>query len=117
MDVVRRAKERLYTDTMTVYTTIEETVNNVTENKFKETISDEPCRLSHKTFPVSKDGGGYSGTAHEIKIFCAPELLIPPGSEITVKRQNGYTETFSNSGAPAMYSTHQEITFTNEVRA
>lgn len=117
MDVIRRAKEQLYTDRMAVSTAVEETVNNVTENKFKPVLTDQPCRLSHKTFPVTSEGGGYAGTVHEIKIFCSPELNIPAGSEIVVTRQNGHQETFKGSGTPANYSTHQEITFKNEVKA
>lgn len=42
------------------------------------------------------------------EIFLAPEIVVKPGSKLTIT-QNGITTDYKSSGIPATYSTHQEI--------
>lgn len=48
-------------------------------------------------------------TSQAVKLFIAPEIAVPEGSRIDVT-QNGITTSYRQSGTPAVYSSHQEIT-------
>lgn len=68
-----------------------------------------PCKLAFEgNAPVTMSGGAPQVT-QSIKLFTAPELVIIPGSKITVT-QDGVTTEYRGSGKPAAYPTHQEIT-------
>ena len=77
-----------------------------------EICSDIPCRisfrLSFETVSGVKDASGATSVAQSVKLFCAPDVDIPPGSRITVTR-GGRVFQFARSGAPAVYSAHQEV--------
>lgn len=53
--------------------------------------------------------------AQTVKLFCAPELVIPAGSDIEVKHR-GRVLTFRASGVPAVYDSHQEIPLEHKER-
>ena len=74
----------------------------------EETILENvPCRLSFSSSP--KTGSDNVATLdQEIKLFMDPKYNVPPGSKIVIT-QNEQTETYSNSGKPALYESHQEI--------
>lgn len=72
---------------------------------FQEEI---PCHFSFSgTEPVS-DSATVTAITQTMKLFLAPELIIPPGSRIEVI-QNGRVESYSQSGKAAVYFSHQEI--------
>ncbi len=50
----------------------------------------------------------YYSISQTIKLFINPDVVIAPGSKITVT-QSGETEVFKASGKPAKYDTHQEV--------
>lgn len=109
MVAVRKAKEKLYTGLCTV--TEKQKIKK--ENKstgFEEINVHEniPCRLSYKTVTNTNPSDTASTIIQTAKLFIAPEYKVKAGSTITVI-QNEVTTIFKNSGEPAVYSTHQEI--------
>lgn len=104
---VRKALERGYIGTFTV-TERKKVVRADHSTGFAEvqTVTDNPCRLSFTTSPAAGDGDTATLT-QSVKLFCAPEIIIPEGSRITVT-QNGVTEEYARSGMVAMYDTHAE---------
>ncbi len=104
---VRKTLERGYTGTFTV-TERKKVVRADHSIGFAEvqTVTDIPCRLSFTTSPAAGDGDTAT-LAQSVKLFCAPEIIVPEGSRITVT-QNGVTEEYARSGMVAMYDTHAE---------
>lgn len=104
---VRKALERGYTGTFTV-TERKKVVRADHSTGFAEvqTVTEQSCRLSFTTSPAAADGDTATLT-QSVKLFCAPEIIIPEGSRITVT-QNGVTEEYARSGMVAMYDTHAE---------
>ena len=104
---VRKTLERGYTGTFTV-TERKKVVRADHSIGFAEvqTVTDIPCRLSFTTSPAAGDGDTAT-LAQSVKLFCAPEIIVPEGSRITVT-QNEVTEEYARSGMVAMYDTHAE---------
>ena len=119
---LKAAVESLYfgTCTVTVSTPTFDESTKQTTNTETTLFADQPCRLSFISAPPSDKLASFSNNlihadtprAHfvdqQIKLFIDPSLDIPPGSKISVT-QNGLTQYFKSSGAPAVYSSHQEI--------
>lgn len=119
---LKAAVESLYSGTCTVTVSVPafDEITKQTTNTYTTLFADQPCRLSFISAPPSDKFVTTSQTlihsdtprAHyvdqQIKLFIDPSLHIPPGSKISVT-QNGVTSLFKSSGAPAVYSSHQEI--------
>lgn len=119
---LKSAVESLYSGTCTVTATTPTFDESTKQTTNTETIlfTNKPCRLSFISAPPSDKLVSFSHNlihsdtprAHfanqQIKLFIDPSLDIPPGSKISVT-QNGLTQYFKSSGAPAVYSSHQEI--------
>ncbi|MBO7393118.1 MAG: hypothetical protein J6U98_02825 [Abditibacteriota bacterium] len=84
--------------------TLRTTFNDVT------LITNRPCRVSFESIPASA-GEPVQTHLRNVKLFLSNAVPVPPGSKITVTR-GGQTMTFKSSGAPAIYSTHQEVNLT-----
>lgn len=100
-----------YTGRCTVYEyqSIEDPATKITASLQEvPVLSNQPCRLSYKTITGTSQDGGAATVAQEVKLFIAPEIIIRPGSKITVT-QNGVTTDYRRSGKPAVYTNHQEI--------
>lgn len=82
--------------------------NGRTEQVERVTADGIPCRLSYRALssavPVDLGAQGAQG----VTLYLAPDVDIPEGSKLTVT-QNGVTRDYRRSGAPAVYSFHQEI--------
>ena len=106
----KKAIEALYEGTCTVYTGQKSKDLDTGETVFTETaiITDAPCRLSFSSFPATNIISNTPVVGQAIKLFISPGTIIPPGSKLVVT-QNGVTAAYSNSGEPARYVTHQEI--------
>ena len=106
----KKAVEALYTGTCTIV----EHRKVKKEDKstgFEEVVvlENQPCRLSHSTIDsTSVTDMGSSSVVKITKLFLSPDIMVQPGSKITVT-QNNVTAVYTNSGEPAFYSTHQEI--------
>ena len=66
------------------------------------------CHLSYSSTALAAGSDTVTGVAQTIKLFLAPEPVVPPGSRIEVTQQ-GRTESYAQSGKAAVYSSHQEI--------
>lgn len=117
---LKAAVEPLYSGICTVTATTPTFDESTKQTTNTETtlFTNKPCRLSFISAPPSdklvSNNLIHSDTprAHladqQIKLFIDPSLDIPPGSKISVT-QNSVTSLFKSSGAPAVYSSHQEI--------
>lgn len=66
------------------------------------------CHLSYSSTAPAAGSDTVTAVAQTIKLFLAPEPVIPPGSRVEVTQQ-GRTESYAQSGKAAVYSSHQEI--------
>ena len=106
---VRAAIEKLYTGTCDVieHRPIED--GTLTHYEDVTVLKGQPCRLSFGQAPAAGDvADGASPLTQTVKLFLAPELKIKSGSKIVVT-QAGRTVAFNQSGPPAFYESHQEI--------
>ncbi len=98
----------MLTDTCTVTEYIKyQKPNKATAFKELVVLENLPCRLSFKQITAVGDGMA-PVLSQSDKLFIAPDVVIKPGSKITVYRGDTVTE-YSNSGQPAVYPTHREI--------
>ncbi|HBH93774.1 MAG: hypothetical protein PUD90_09510 [Clostridia bacterium] len=106
----RKAFEKLYDGRCTITVREEyEKENGATGFRENAVIADEPCRLSFSSVSATSEGDAMATTSQAVKLFIAPEIAVPEGSRIDVT-QNGITTSYRQSGTPAVYSSHQEIT-------
>ncbi|ACZ08295.1 Uncharacterised protein [Sebaldella termitidis] len=105
----RKALESLYLAVCNIYAFIkEEDEFELTDQTEQLIYENKKCRVSYKNISAANQTESFATTAQEIKLFIAPELLIPPGSTIEVT-QNNRTEKYKSSGKAAVYTNHQEI--------
>lgn len=109
-DGARRELERLYEDTCTVVAQEPEAdaETGIMKTAEKALYTDLPCRLSFASSPASTDGMAPQ-IGQSVKLFLSPDVDIPPGCRIEVHR-GGRILQYRESGVPAVYPTHQEIT-------
>jgi hypothetical protein len=112
------ALKLLWTDVCTV-TEFREYLKENKSSGFKEIIVYEniPCKLSFVSLqPVNqtetaaeliKKAKLFIGS-ERVKLFIGNDVVIRPGSKLTVKRKNRIYE-FKQSGNPAVFGSHQEI--------
>lgn len=81
---------------------------NVTVSEWVVVAEDIPCRVSYKTISAAEKSDTADTIAQAITLFTSPDIIVLPGSRITV-RQRGREMKFSCSGIPAVYDSHQEI--------
>ncbi|MCL1872963.1 MAG: hypothetical protein FWF85_02465 [Clostridiales bacterium] len=107
----RAAIERLYEGVCDIYGYTSSINPDNGENELEEVLLyvAQPCRLSYET---QRNQAQQTNTGaiidQQIKLFISPELVIPPGCKIIVT-QNCMPATYKNSGQPAKYGSHQEI--------
>ena len=108
---VRSAIESLYRDTADIYI-IEKAVNpdtHRTEMTYQLFDSDIPCKLSIKTAYITSDSDTVSTSEQSITLFLSPDIIVPSGSRVLI-HHFGREMKFEQSGLPAVYPDHQEIT-------
>ncbi len=108
----RQALERLWKDRCWVYTQEEVTdpSTKLTDFQEKPLFEDQPCKLSFSTLSANA-GDELPVVAQAVKLFLSPELTVPPGSKIVIKRADREF-TYTRSGEPGIFSNHQEILLT-----
>lgn len=106
----RKAVESLYSGICTVYEhrKVKDAGTKLTGFEDILVLENQPCRLSFERINAAVQGESAAGVSQAIKLFLSPEIVIKPGSEITVT-QNGITADYTSSGVPAVYQSHQEI--------
>ena len=111
LEMIRKSIETSYYDICTVY--VRKAVQNKEDfsTEFKEVIllEDFPCKLTFQemntTFPTEQ----FADRVVEIvRVFLAPEPIIPPGSIFVIHHANKEWK-FKSSGEPSLYDTHQQI--------
>ena len=111
MDIVRDAIESLYKDTCDVIERKEVTDPITKKTSFEpvKVISGQSCKLSFGSVPATSDGEA-AEMMQTVKLFISPDITINPGSKIVVTRPGREPVEYSNSGKPAIFTNHQEIT-------
>lgn len=107
--MVRKAIEKTYTGKCTIIEHKKvKKENKSTGFEDDEVLTNQPCKLSFERITNNHQGETAATIIQIAKLMIAPEVIIKPGSKITVT-QNGTTTDYSSSGEPAIYNTHQEI--------
>ena len=105
----REALESLYVGICNIYALVDEGGDyGITDQTEQLIYENQKCRVSYKNISAANQTESFATTVQEIKLFIAPELLIPPGSTTEVS-QNNRTEKYNSSGKAAVYTNHQEI--------
>ena len=113
--MVRAALRRFWTDRCDIFvreSTVEPGTGRsvFTERKIH---ADLPCRmsfrLSFETVSGVRDVGDAAVSAGQaVKLFLAPEIVVPPGSKLVLRR-GVHEMVFARSGVPAVFEGHQEV--------
>lgn len=107
----RKAIEQYHYDGVCTVTEHKKT-NNVASKlvTFEDVLvlSEQPCHLVFKMVESAVQSASAAKTEQTIKLLVSPDVVIRPGSKITVT-QEGATTDYACSGVPAVYATHQEI--------
>lgn len=106
----QKAIQRLWVGraTVTVLEGVLNPANGRTEPMERVTVSEEPCRISHKTITSTQPHEEAARVTQTTVLYIAPSVEIPEGSKITVT-QNGVSRDYARSGTPAVYTVHQEV--------
>ncbi|MCM1297132.1 MAG: hypothetical protein NC311_16450 [Muribaculaceae bacterium] len=111
----RKALERMWKDRCSVFVHTEITDPDTNLTDFQETplFEDQPCKLSFEK-QTTTDENHVATVTQGVKLFLSPDLVIPAGCKIVVKRFNELEREFeySQSGEAAPFTNHQEITLT-----
>ena len=99
----------LWTDacTVTIRQPVTDPETHLTGFQEREILTDEPCRISFQSVSAAGEGS-ISAIGQSVKLFLRPDVEIPPGSRIAVRR-DGKQLLYTRSGEPARYPSHQEI--------
>ena len=112
----RKALERLWKDRCSFYVQQEDTDPDTNLTDFQEVplLEDQPCKLSFEKL-TSTDGDHAAGKFQNVKLFLSPDVEIPAGCKIVVRRFNDLERefTFSHSGESGVFTNHQEIYLDN----
>lgn len=105
----RRAREQLYIGRCTIaeYRQLRDEATRISSGSEVVIADDIPCRLSYEKIVAAGEGRA-AAVSQQVKLFLAPDIVVKPGSKITVE-QDGHRQEFAASGEPAVYATHQEI--------
>lgn len=106
----RKAIEATYDGTCRIYgmQSVKDPLTKVTRQEEALVQDGIACHLSYSSTALAAGSDTVTGVAQTIKLFLAPEPVVPPGSRIEVTQQ-GRTESYAQSGKAAVYSSHQEI--------
>lgn len=109
-DAARGEIEKLYEDRCDIVVSDPEKdpETGITRTAERTLYTALPCRLSFLSSPASTDGMAPQ-IGQSVKLFLSPYVDIPPGCRIEVHR-GGRILQYRESGVPAVYPTHQEIT-------
>ena len=85
----RRALERLWKDRCTIIGRVKASDPVTKQTKFQEKplLEDQPCKLSFEKL-TSTDGDHAAGKFQNVKLFLSPDVEIPAGCKIVVRRFN-----------------------------
>lgn len=108
----RRALERLWKDRCTISQRVKVIDPDTKLTRFTEStlLEDQPCKLSFETLSVA-DGSPVAAVSQGAKLFLSPDVMIPAGCKIIIKRHNDLERefTYAKSGEAGVFTNHQEI--------
>lgn len=106
----RKAIESTYDGVAVVeeYQQVKDEVTKLTNGKPVVVLENQPCRLSFERLQIVNQTESAAAVTQTTKLFISPDVVIKPGSKITVT-QAGKIAEYTYSGVPAVYDTHQEI--------
>ena len=107
--MIRTAIESMYKGQCTIYEyhSIKNPTTKVNQKTLVKVLDKQPCRVSIKNI-TSAQNGFVASISQAITLFISPDIVINPGSKISVE-QNGTITDYQRSGKPAKYSNHQEV--------
>lgn len=112
MTAQRKALELMWKDRCTILCQKKVTNLDTKLTDFEEVplLEDAPCKLSFEKL-TSTDGDNVAAKFQNVKLFLSPDIKIPAGCKIKVKRFNDVQRefTFSHSGESGVFTHHQEI--------
>lgn len=108
--ILNKAIEYMYDSvcTVTEYKKVKNPVTKVTDYEEVVVLEGQPCKLSYEKITTVVQSESSAAVAQSVKLFISPDVLIKPGSKITVTTGNN-TVDYTFSGMPARYQAHQEI--------
>lgn len=106
----RKTIERLYIDICSIYEyqKAKDPKTKITESKLVKVFENIPCRISFKNVATAQQTDSSATISQITTLFISPEIVIKENSKIDIIRNDRVLE-YKNSGTPAIYSTHQEI--------
>lgn len=106
----RKAMEATYDGACRIYgmQSVKDPVTKATQQEEVLVHAGVLCHLSYSSATPATGSDTVTTAAQGVKLFLAPELVVPSGSRIEVTQQ-GRTESYARSGKAAAYSSHQEI--------
>lgn len=111
----RKALERLWGDRCWVYVqqAVTDPATHLTDFEEKLLLEDRLCKLSFEALSAA-NGDEVPIVTQAVKLFLPPEVEIPPGCKIVVRRQGERNRefTFTKSGLAGVFTCHQEIFLT-----
>lgn len=116
IEVVKRALNKLHTSTCVIQTRTKGTVDEETGIITSDTVTSNeyPCRISFKSSIPSNNGSILGQSVQTVTLFIDSDIDVLPNSDIIVK-QNGRTTTYTASGVPMIFQSHQEIGLAEKV--
>ena len=107
---VRAALRSLWLDTATI-TKYEDFIrpNKSTGQREIVALENEPCKLSFESLQPVNQTDTAPVLAQATKLFIDENVVIEPGSKITITRKSGKVFEFKQSGLPGIFTNHQEI--------
>lgn len=111
MDYIKKARnviESYYDAICDIIELEDKKIGSFTDNQEVTVKEKQPCRVSFENIYSSDETNTESKVIQKIKLFVSPDITIKPGSKIVVTRLDQTIE-YKDSGAPALYGTHQEI--------
>lgn len=106
----RIALETLYQDrcTVTEVQKVKDPITHITSSQSVVVLDSQPCKLSFSSVNSTGEKEGVATVGQVVKLFIAPEIIIKPGSKISVTHLGNVLE-YKSSGQEANYPTHKEI--------
>lgn len=109
-DRLSKAVSRLWNGRCDVveYKSVTNEETHITNMQEVTVLKNAPCRVSYETIKQAQQTEAPAEAQQIIKLFIASDVNIPAGCKIVVA-QNGATTAYEASGAPAVYTAHQEV--------
>lgn len=127
---LRSAIELLYSDVMDVTTPQTTVINGITKTSLPDEpqLKSIPCHIGWPTGTQDTTNGTHTLEQNQIVVSCAPEVVVPTGSRIDIRRYDSagrlYAELHGTTnkasimtGAASVGENHQELPVTLEAVA